>query len=137
MSQTSWLSSTVQPETSSGGQLVTDFETHSTPALSVEETVALDGTYATFQGLVMSQHGTVAFSASDTGINALKRAMGCLILTHLPPQGLDEALQSLHEVWTCYAPRPMVSLPRRLAHTVQGRLGPSTERGPLILEEGR
>lgn len=77
----------------------------------------------------------MAFTTNDTGADAFKRAIGCLFITQLPAKGLDEALESLRDLWEYHAPRPVQVLPRMMSNTVQGRIGTVGERAPLVLDE--
>jgi len=134
MSHPSWRDSIVLPEISSGGRSLHVFETHSTLAPWIDATGDSSTTTAAFSGWVTSEHGTVTFESSHSGVDALKRALGCYIITRLPENGLDEALESLQGIWGFHAPPTVVGLPRLMARTIQGRLGTSSERLPLEID---
>lgn len=80
---------------------------------------------------------TLSFDTAAQGLSAVKRTLGCLILTALPETGVDEALQSLQDIWVYhsqYAPAPALPLhtPPQVGSAFVAR---QTERPPLSLSD--
>jgi hypothetical protein len=57
-----------------------------------------------FESLVIGPDYRLMFSGGETGVATnIKRAYGCMMLSMLSEQGLDEALESVREVFDFHA----------------------------------
>jgi hypothetical protein len=75
----------------------------------------------------------IMFSADDVGHDAIKRTIGCLLLWSTPTEGLDEAVESLSDIWSHYGRiRPAAQVPK--ITTVIARSGEKLLRPNLDLQ---
>jgi hypothetical protein len=73
------------------------------------------------------------FSADDVGHDAIKRTIGCLLLWSTPAEGLDEAVESLSDIWSHYGKlRSAAHVPK--ITTVVARTGEKLSRPNLELQ---
>lgn len=92
------------------------------------------GATASFHAQVTSAGNTMEFGINGGGIQAIKRALGCAILTALPDSGIDEALQSLQDMWIYYNDEnsfPLISR-RETVSTTSGIVTHEVARLPLL-----
>ena len=135
MSKTSLFDSTASPETSFGGQLLSDSETLSSLIPWVDDDEDAADTWLSFHADVTSPRGAISFGSQVEGLEALKRAIALFVISRLPENGLDEALASLRDIWDSRVPSEMTSLPREITQTVQGRIRSVSERAFLDIED--
>lgn len=98
MSSKYWTPSTVLSETSSGGLFQEHSETHLVPwSLNPTQDPGEAGrTY--IYGTANSFGQELSFRFEGTGGLALRRLVGCVILSALPDEDVDEALRSLKDI---------------------------------------
>jgi hypothetical protein len=93
------------------------------------------GVRADFHGEVTSSQSSLVFASEAQGLSAVKRTIGCLFLTSLPEAGLDEALETLQEVWSYWSKYPLVQPPTALSPSrfATGTVVNRVERPPMYL----
>ena len=86
-------------------------------------------------GNVTSTSASFAFGGAAHGIDAIKRAVGCMMILKLSTAGMDEAWQSLVDIWEFHAPKEAASFPHFVSAALQGRALPPSERLPLLIDD--
>jgi hypothetical protein len=89
----------------------------------------------TIHGNVTSTTASFAFSGTSQGLDAIKRAVGCMMLMSLSTDGADEAWKALCDIWEFHAPAAAGGLPRFVSDSLQGRTVAASERLPLLFDE--
>jgi hypothetical protein len=93
------------------------------PTLTFQSTVIIAGKEASVWGV-------------HVGEEALKRYLSCMILMHLPSEGVSEAFDWLVDSWKFYAHPPIASAPMVLIHEpVRASGGKIISQSPLVIEE--
>jgi hypothetical protein len=93
------------------------------PTLTFQSTVIIGGKEASVWGV-------------HVGEEALKRYLSCMILMHLPSEGISEAFDWLVDSWKFYAHPPIASTPTLLIHQpVRASGGRLISQSPLVIEE--
>ena len=87
-------------------------------------------------------HGTVSFPDEQISFSfegddetTIKRALGCIMLTAMPPSGLDETLQSLREFLEFYTYTPKKSLPSGQRKVSSGQVVVKGKRPGMVIGE--
>jgi len=108
---------------------------HWDPNQLPEVTDLVVGFKADFHGEVTSSRYSFAFDSHGEGLGAVKRTLGCLMLTNLPEAGLNEALDSLKDIWTYHIQYPALPAIGSLLQTrfTTGTVTRRVDRPPLYL----
>ena len=108
---------------------------YSLPTLpALPTSVELGALTACFTTTITTSDGRpILFSADDGGSDALKRTIGCLLLWSTPTEGLDEAVESLGDVFSHYTKLNGPSHAPKIV-TVVGRPGERVSRPNLDLQ---
>jgi hypothetical protein len=88
-----------------------------------------------FEGTVTSSGYEFTFRTEGSGDEALKRALGCMIVAAIPQDGLEEIFTSLRDIWEFHAYRAATMLPQPRRQVFHSVMGSSTERPQLTLAE--
>ena len=135
MSYPNVRSSTGSPEIFSGGL----FPTSSGVRLSLNQWLDDDGGSTDFSGhfgeLFRGRRGEFSFQTSASGLDALYRLLGYVLVSIIPPEGMEEALSHLKRVYEYHTELPQE---RRLIAPRASKSGIATvtrslERKPLVL----
>jgi hypothetical protein len=96
-------------------------------------TLAPDACSAAFCSTFTHAGREVSFFSTCDGEEAILRTAGCFLIWAIPPQGLEEAVESLRDVWTHYARRQIAS-PTPTARAIVGRKGETVPRSKLSIQ---
>lgn len=78
---------------------------------------------------------TFRFSMEAEGDDALKRLVGCVLIIKMPPNGLDEALTSLRDMWEFWDARSPFGLPERTGIETTASVISARVRPELVLPD--
>jgi hypothetical protein len=84
---------------------------------------------------ITSSYGEISFWAERSGIDAVKRLLGCALVMIIPTAGLDEALTSLKDMREYWTSQPGRSVHAALPHFVTATAGAASERPDLLLTD--
>lgn len=90
---------------------------------------------ARFNATVNSPGEQISFWLDADDETALKKFVGCLIISAMPEEGLNEALTSLKDVWDFHIYTPPKALPDRSRQVAAGRVVRTRKRPDLFLGE--
>ena len=136
MPSTNWLDSIDWPHGSSSGQLPTLYDKRLDHVLWNED--PFDPFFpiqARFNATVSSPGEQISFWLDANDETALRRFIGCWILTVLPDEALTETLASLRDILEFYVNVPEKTLPETRREITEGHVVGAKKRGDLILEE--
>jgi hypothetical protein len=127
-----WEDFTERQETSLGGLSLKDL-----PTLWDQNEFELAQPVITFETTVaFPNEEEASLSGIYKGANAIKRYLGCIILMHLPENGVDEAFEWLVDAWQFYThPVSAASLPALAGPTVNATGKATILRPALDIEE--
>lgn len=81
--------------------------------------MSLQGATVTFQTTLSAFGNETSVRVQDAGIDAIKRAVGCVFLMLLPRTGLDEVIGCIRDSWDAehqgYAPLPVKTVRRTVS----------------------
>lgn len=89
-----------------------------------------------FYATVNTPGQELSFWIQDEGQDSLKRLLGCLLISYMPSEGIDEALMNLKEIWAYYIERAQYRLPEpEVSHRGTGKIVGISERPDLVISE--
>lgn len=101
-----------------------------------EDEVGLVQPIVTFETTVAFFDEEASLSGVYSGANAMKRYLSCVIVMHLPENGVDEAFDWLVDAWKFYAHPVIASTPVALTQApVRATGGNLVVQPPLVIAE--
>lgn len=88
------------------------------------------------QGTVNSPGQEFRFWAESLGENAVKRAMGCVIMFAMPEEGVEEAISTLRDIYQFSTEATALALPAPTRRQrLPGKVVAKSERPALVISE--
>jgi len=97
-----------------------------------DRALATGDVVVTLTGSINAADNYWMFRTEADGIHGLSRLLGCALLMVMPDEGLEEALESLHDVLESYRAYEPPQPPRVIRST--GKLIRTSMRPDLVLE---
>ena len=128
--------STGLSETSSDGLSVQNYTRLWNPERLVLKSDQGPAIRASFLGTVNSPGQAFSFWTESGGEEAIKRLLGCVLVSIIPAEGIDEALTSLKEILEYHLENVRYKLPEpEITHRGTGKISGISERPDLIISE--
>ena len=136
MSLQCWIHSIDSPDTCSGGLLLNDLQLPWSHNPSNEPLFTEQPILAAFCGTVKSAGERFWLSATGDGKSALKRIIGCALIAHLPDEAMDEALESLRDIFDFWSrSRHYILSQPTVGSPIKGKIVSSMHRPDLVIPE--